>query len=52
MEIIFGDEVGSTNDETSSSDGDVSDGDVSDGDVVAGDASDVKYTWKAQVARQ
>ena len=41
MERIFGDEVGSTNDdETSSSDGDVSDGDVSDGDVVAGDASD------------
>ena len=41
MERIFGDDVGSTNDdETSSSDGDVSDGDVSDGDVVAGDASD------------
>ena len=40
MEIIFGNEVGSTNDDETSR----SDGDVSDGDVVAGDASDVKYT--------
>ena len=40
MERIFGDDVGSTSDHTSSSDGEVSDGDSSDCDVSVGDAND------------